>query len=379
MKKVMFLMYSLECGGAQSVLINLANHLPKNEVDVTICTLFGGGDLEDRLNDAVHLESILTVKNPYLKKALSGLFQYILPQSFIYNMFFKGDYDYEIAYMEGYPVKVLSKSKNPHKIAWTHIDVEAYEKQDNLFKNLSKQKKAYEGFEKIICVSECVKDAFVRKFGLADKTEVIYNLIDGELIQKMGNAKNPYEGSDKLTYHFVTVGNIIPRKRLERLIYAAEYIKANYPGSRFQIHIVGKGADTDLWKLVIKKGLTDYIVFEGFQANPYNWIAYADCYMCVSEVEGYSTTIAESMVLGIPVISTKSAGTVEVMGTTEGFNLIDQEDKPEEEIIKCIASAMLAIMTNNTLLGQSREQSMERGNDFSVEKATENVMRLFNQ
>lgn len=377
MKKIMFLMYSLECGGAQSVLINLVNHLPKDKVDVTVCTLFGGEDLENRLNKDIHLKSIFRVKNQKIKKILSGLFQYLAPQGLVYKTWYKGDYDCEVAYMEGYPVKVLSKSKNPHKIAWTHIDVEAYTRQDHLFKSLTAQKKAYDGFDKIICVSECVKDSFVRKFGFEEKTDVIYNLIDAETIREKGMETNPYQVNDTNAYHFVTVGNIIPRKRLERLVYIAEYIKANRPNIPFYIHIIGKGEETGLRDLIDKKCLKDVILFEGYHGNPYPWIAHAAGYLCTSEVEGYSTSIAEAMVLGIPVISTKSAGTVEVMGIEKGFNLISQDNETEGIIVKRFSEAMILLMTDGDLREKLERESAKRGKDFSTEQAVENVMALF--
>lgn len=377
MKKIMFLMYSLECGGAQSVLINLVNHLPKDKVDVTVCTLFGGEDLEDRLNKDIHLKSVFCVKNKNIKKMLSGIFQYIVPQGLVYKACYKGDYDYEVGYMEGYPVKVLSNSKNLHKIAWTHIDVETYTRQDRLFKNLTAQKNAYEGFEKIICVSECVKNAFVRKFGFEEKTDVVYNLIDTTTIREKGAEKNPYDKYETKTYHFVTVGNIIPRKRLERLVYIAEYIKANRPNIPFFIHIIGKGEETGLRDLIDKKNLKDVILFDGFHGNPYPWIAHADAYLCTSEVEGYSTSIAEAMVLGIPVISTESAGTVEVMGIKKGFNLISQDKESEGIIVKQFSEAMILLMTDSDIREKLERESAERGKDFSIEQAVEGVMALF--
>jgi hypothetical protein len=41
-KKILFFITSLGGGGAEKVLVNLVNALPKDEFDVTLKTLYGG-------------------------------------------------------------------------------------------------------------------------------------------------------------------------------------------------------------------------------------------------------------------------------------------------------------------------------------------------
>lgn len=375
MKKVLFIMYSLDCGGAQSVLINLANNLPKDKVNVTIHTLFGNGAIEDRLSDEVTYKSIFHVKNAFIRKLLSALFQYVIPQKFIYNHFYKNQYDGEVAYMEGYPTKVLAESTCPNKIAWVHIDMEAYTKQDRLFRNIQEERNAYESYDKIVCVSECVREAFERKFGFKDKTSVIYNILDDKTI-KENAAENPYDHDVIRTIHFVTVGNIIPRKRLERLILAVAELRYRGVENSYLVHIVGDGDDASLRRLAEEKSVSDCIRFEGFKANPYPYIGHADAYVCTSEVEGYSTTIAESFILGIPVISTKSAGTVEVMGMDAADNIIEQTDS-EEEIIDRLADAMEAIICSPEERMRYKHESVLRGRSFNKEDSINEILNLF--
>ena len=54
MKKVLFLIHDLGYGGAEKVLVNLANNLDKNRFDITIKTLFDVGANKQFINNDVH-------------------------------------------------------------------------------------------------------------------------------------------------------------------------------------------------------------------------------------------------------------------------------------------------------------------------------------
>ncbi|MCI5599314.1 MAG: glycosyltransferase, partial [Ruminococcus sp.] len=53
-KKVLFLIPNLAHGGAEKVLVNLANNLNKSKFDVTVQTLFDVGVNRQYLNKDVH-------------------------------------------------------------------------------------------------------------------------------------------------------------------------------------------------------------------------------------------------------------------------------------------------------------------------------------
>ena len=57
MKKILFLIHDLSYGGAEKVLVNLANNLDKTKYDVTIQTLFDVGVNKQFLSkDVITLE-----------------------------------------------------------------------------------------------------------------------------------------------------------------------------------------------------------------------------------------------------------------------------------------------------------------------------------
>ena len=57
MKKILFGITSLTLGGAEKVLVDLANELSK-KYDITILTIYAKGEFEKKLNSKVKLKSI---------------------------------------------------------------------------------------------------------------------------------------------------------------------------------------------------------------------------------------------------------------------------------------------------------------------------------
>lgn len=126
-RKVMFLIYSLCGGGAERVLVETVNRLPKDRYDVTLMTLFHDDTRAGMLSPEVHYRPALRVKNGRAQKILSGIMQYIIPPKWLYRWFFRSDADVEVAFMEAFP------TKNPrvlHQSAREKVRVGAYRRAD---------------------------------------------------------------------------------------------------------------------------------------------------------------------------------------------------------------------------------------------------------
>jgi hypothetical protein len=67
MKKVLFGITSLTLGGAERVLVDIANKLC-NKYDITIFTIYAGGELEQQLSEKVKLKSLYNKQYSELRK-----------------------------------------------------------------------------------------------------------------------------------------------------------------------------------------------------------------------------------------------------------------------------------------------------------------------
>ena len=100
MKKVIFGITGLTLGGAERVLVDLANELSK-KYDITIFTIYAGGELEKELNDKVKLKSIYDVSYKQLSKIqkLTIPLKLLFRKNKIYKKYIKENYDVEIAFL----------------------------------------------------------------------------------------------------------------------------------------------------------------------------------------------------------------------------------------------------------------------------------------
>lgn len=373
-RKVMFLIYSLCDGGAERVLVETVNRLPKDKYDVTLMTLFHDETRANLLSPEVHYRPALRVKNAKVKKILSGILQHIIPGGWLYHWFFRNDADVEVAFMESFPTKVLAYSTNARakKYAWVHIDVQTYTRQDRLFRSLQHQKACYERFDGIYCVSENVREAFTEKFGLTDRVHVAYNILDEQVIRRRKDEPvsdlPPRKEGERL---LVSVGSLIPRKGFERLIRVCGLL--NSRGYRFHLLILGKGdLYEELAEQIINERLQGVVELLGFRDNPYPYIAAADVYVCPSYVEGFSTVVSEAVVLEKPIVTTDCSGMREILGESE-YGLITQNT--EESLYE----GLQLMLGNEKVFEYYQQHVRERAPFFYMEKRLAEYERILDQ
>ena len=102
-KKILFLIPNLAHGGAERVLVNLANNLDSQKYDVTVQTLFNVGVNRQYLQPHVHYV-------PGYKKHIRGtttLMKLFSPR-LLYKFWIKENYDVLISYLEGPTSRIIA-------------------------------------------------------------------------------------------------------------------------------------------------------------------------------------------------------------------------------------------------------------------------------
>ena len=117
------------------------------------------------------------------------------------------------------------------------------------------------------------------------------------------------------------------------------------------------------------KNIDSIIHFLGFKQNPYKYIKQCDCFICSSRTEGYSLAIAEAMCLGLPIISTRSAGPSEILDDGKYGMLVDNSTKG-------IYDGMKVFLTNSTKHDYSL-LSLKRSADFGIERCLSEIYKIF--
>ena len=88
MKKILFVIHDLHHGGAEKVLVNLVNNMDRENFDITVMALFGGGVNEQFLKKDVKL--IICHKRAV--RGNSKIMKLFSPQ-FLFSYYIKDKYD----------------------------------------------------------------------------------------------------------------------------------------------------------------------------------------------------------------------------------------------------------------------------------------------
>lgn len=309
MKKVVFGITSLTLGGAERVLVDIANKL-SNNFDITIFTIYAKGELENQLNKNINLISIYNKPREQYKKweKMCISLKLLFFKKQIYKKYFINKYDIEVAFLEGAITRLFSvKNEKTHKIAWVHNDISKV--FGNNFKAKLKKKideKIYKKYEKIILVSKENLENFIETYPKINKKvlKVIYNYINPEnIIQKAGSEK---QTNKEDIFNIVTVARLVEQKAIDRLIKVHnKLIKKNI---EHEIYVIGDGPEKErLQNLIYQYGVEKTFKLLGKKENPYPYMKKSDVIALLSYYEGYGMVIEEAKILGKYIIVTNTA------------------------------------------------------------------------
>ena len=365
MKKVLFLIHDLGPGGAEKVLVNLVNNMDRDKFDITVTALFGGGVNEQFLKEHIRYRAVFsrTVRgNSHLMKLLS-------PKT-LHRWFIKEHYDVEISYLEGPSARVISGCSDPTAklVSWIHVEQKTQKKAASSFRSVQEAMRCYDRFDRLICVSETVKEDFLSLLPVRVPIDVLYNTNESDaIIRQAAEAVEPALFTpDEIK--LVGVGNLKPSKGFDRLIRTVKRLRED--GFPVHLYLLGKGPEeAKLRALSAESGIGDAVSFLGYQTNPYKYVSRCDLFVCSSHAEGFSTAATEALIVGTPVITTEVSGMREMLGSDE-YGVITKNDE------EALYLGIKRLLEDPELLAHYREKAAERGRDFSMENTVKAVEDL---
>lgn len=363
MKRILFFIENLSGGGAEKVLCNLVNEMDQSSFDITVQTLWKA-DAERYLKPGVRYcycyESQSRV-NSYRSRleAAAGL---------TYSLHIKGDYDIEVAYLECGATKIMASSTNRRakKVAWVHCDLAL--KMSNPEEFAKKAAPWYAKFDRVVCVSNTVKDSFVRLFGMPDKALVLYNTVDDSAIHVKSTETLP-DRIHKRRLTVVSVGRLSEEKRFDRLICVHKQLLDSEV--EHDLWILGDGLERKkLEQQIESEKVLDSVKLLGFCNNPYPFMANADLLVCSSRFEGFSTFVTEGLILGKPIVTTDCSGMHELLGDSEYGLIVENSEE-------ALLHGMRKMLNEPDLRKNYANKAKERGKDFSARQLTEKTEQFF--
>ncbi|WP_129689740.1 glycosyltransferase [Gottfriedia acidiceleris] len=367
MKKVLFVVDKMVLGGAEKVLVDIINNLPKNKYEITIFALFDGGELSNHIHNGV--KSISWFNKQY--KGIYRIIKYMDPKK-IYTDNIKEEFDIEISFKTGMPEKIVAASPNNKslKIAWIHGDMTYQNYGLENHRSKKRQLDCYSKFDRIVCVSEKCVEGFMDVIGDFKKFSVIHNGVDIDNVRLLANERKELDySSDKVI--FSTISRLNYEKGIDRLILAVEKL-VKEKLTDFHIYIVGGGIlKNDLQDMINERSLNDYITLLGAKSNPFKYVNGSDAFILSSRSEALCISVIESMALELPVISTNCGGVTEIIGDSEFGILVENSQEGIYQGLRQFIQKKLLLKEIYT------KKSSERSKDFSLNSMISKIEVLF--
>ena len=334
MQRIIFGITGLTLGGAERVLVDIANEL-SSKYDITIFTLYGKGEFEKELLENVKLINMLDKSFNELTRIekIKISLKLILNKKSIYKKYIDNGYDTEVAFLEGPITRLFSvKNKKVNKIAWVHNDIGQV--FGATFKAKIKQKldkNCYSQYNTIVFVSNDNKEQFEDVYNLNINKMVIPNYISSKRVLEKAEAnfENIFKEDE---INFLTVARLTKQKAIDRLIKV--HSKLIDDGYNHKFYCIGDGPEKDNLKdLINKYNVQDSFILLGKKDNPYPYIKNCDIFTLLSNYEGFPMTILESKILNKPILITNTAAREAVVGYDKSY-ITDNTEQGVYEGIK---------------------------------------------
>ena len=352
--KLRFIINTLSGGGAEKVLVDLLSQLDCTKYDIQLLTVSGGVH-EKAVPKTVRYRKILRGEPRILSKIV-----YKLSPCVFRRLFMREPADIEIAYLEGFPTKIVSGMKTKAgKIAFVHFDMSGTDFLQGFYATKEKCRRCYETFDKVCFVSEKAKSGFFSVAGELSNAVILHNVLNTKEIIERSKSPIAYDYSTD-GMKLISLGRLIATKAYDRLVNIAVSLRETF---HFELWILGDGEERDrLEKAVADKGLEN-VKFLGFQNNPYAFLKKADLFICSSISEGYSTAVTEAMILGLPVLTTDCAGMNEILDDGKYGMIVPNSEQALED-------GMRKILSDETLYGRMRSAARTRSEMLADSKGS---------
>lgn len=367
MKKLLFFINTLDGGGAEKVLVDLVNSIASEQYDVDLVTITGGVH-SDKLSEKICYRPIIRNRNSLIGKLLEKII-YHMPYSMLAKLFLHGEYDAEIAYLEGFPTRVLAvKKSGAKKMAFVHCDVSVQPVLQSFYKSKQACLDEYRKFDKVCFVSEVALGGFEKTFGVLDNAQVIHNIVLASEILEKAKEEPPYRyETDGMK--ILAVGRLSKEKGYDRLIRAAAHLEKKYT---FELWIAGDGGERSALEAMIQQLGVRSVKLLGFQKNPYPFMRSADLFVCPSYYEGYSTVVTEATILGLPVLTTDCAGMREILDNGNSGCIVENSEEALEQGLEILLSS-------KEKFEELKLKAQKKSETFSNEKAMQEYIELFKE
>lgn len=378
-KKLIFITEALWIGGIETALVNLLNRLDYNRFDVTCLVLRDSLDVADRITPQCRLivsdrQHKVTFPKGYGCKRLYNIMEE--PQNaakFRRLIWYALRVVFRAAEAKCYASYVKKQLKGEHfdtaviysdRAAETAVRAVSADRFLMFYHHGAMRREYHDAYgyrkaDKVIAVSPALAEklrAYRSKY--VDKIISVNNIIDIDGVREKG-LETPTVKFSADCFNIVSCGRLSHAKGMDIAVDAcAKLVADGFTG--FHWYIVGGGPEESaLREQIMRLGLEDCVSLLGMQSNPYPYIRCADLYVQPSRFEAFGLTIREAQVLAVPVLSTRTDGSAELISDGETGLLCESD---ADSIAAAIIRLYNAPKLRESIQAELQNHDFERDN-----------------
>jgi glycosyltransferase involved in cell wall biosynthesis len=365
-RKILFIIPSLNGGGAERILLNIIKLLDREKFTPYLVILENKGEYLDQVPEDTPIYYLNERSKGFIWLIVLSLAYKIYPRikpdiivSFI-DYANLGSIIARILYVKGVPI-VISQHN------FTSLSLKN-KRLKNILPLLFRV--IYPMANKIIAVSKAMAADLTSNFGIARKNmQVIYNSLDLRHIKQLAKESTSSVAKEAIPT-IVSCGRLTKQKNYPFLLRSFAKVVRQVDA---KLLILGQGEEkASLEQLSFDLGIRNKVEFLGFKKNPFVYMANADIFVLSSDWEGLPMVILEAMACGVPVISTRCpSGPDEII--TDGVNglLVPTGD------VEAMAEAIIKLLKDKPLRQRLAEGGKKRAEDFNAERMVIEYQNVF--
>lgn len=296
--KILFIVPSLNSGGAERVISLLCNNLNKNKFEIILGVLKKEGIFLEQISKDV---KIVDLKEKHVRNSFFKIKKLILQEK--PNIVFS-----TLSHLNLFiSIFKFLLPKNPIYIGRESSIVSETLKEEKLKKVIFKKLYTifYSNLDYIVCQSEYMANDLMENYKIKkSKIKVINNPIDIKKIRYLSEEKSEIE-VDKNKINLITVGRLNPVKQHDYLIDMFSKLDEK----QYHLYIIGEGSEKiRIEKRIKELGLEENVTLLGKKKNPFSIVKQCDIFILTSKYEGFPNVVLEALALNLPILSLRSPG-----------------------------------------------------------------------
>jgi glycosyltransferase involved in cell wall biosynthesis len=300
--KVLFVIPSLEAGGAQKVLSVLLNNLSAEKFDITLCVLTATGEFYDSIPQAIAKVNLKLSRVRFAGFKIFKLIKRLNPQLvFVFDV---NNLNLVVGLLSFFLPRKIKYITREAVILSSFFEHYRFKWLREILYQLT-----FRRFDAIVCQSYHMKDDLIKNFRVKhDSISVINNPIDTKFLKKLAVTNKRLLPVN--VFNLIAVGRIVYVKGYDLLIQALALVKEE----RIHLTILGEktpenpGYRESILRIIEEKNLSEKVSFLGFIDNPHEYVKQSDLLVIASRTEAFSNVAIEANAVGIPVLAFNSPG-----------------------------------------------------------------------